>query len=135
MNRNTVSGDQAIEARLRSALRAEADRCAAGEPPRLAAACAAIPRSAPRAAVPHFRAAWIGTGAAVAAAAGIMIVFLPRTVPERPARVFEPVARAATPAEIARLHASVPKLPPVLRPPPPRRLVAVRLPPPGRKVP
>ena len=135
MNRNRVSGDGdlPIEERLRSALRAEADRCAAGEPPRLAAACAAIPRSPVRAPAPYRRAAWIAAGAAAAAAAAI--VLFPKPVPERPEWTGGPAVRTATPAEIERLHAAVPRLPPVLRPPPPRCLVAVRPPPPDRTSP
>lgn len=135
MNRYGISGDGdlLIEERLRSALRAEADRCAAGEPPRLADACAAIPRSPVRSIAPYRRAAWIAAGAA--AAAVVAVLLLPKPLPERPEWMAGPAVRPATPAEIERLHDALPKLPPVPRPPPPRRLVATRPPPPDRTSP
>jgi len=114
----------AIERRLREAMRAEADRCAADEPARLAARCAAIPTAA---AMPiRHRAAWFWA-AGLAAAAAMAVVLRPFAPPGPPAPVVRPVAVPATGAQLARLHASVPRPPPVLRPPP-----VVRPPPPSR---
>lgn len=114
----------AIEVHLREALRAEAEYCAAAEPRDLAARCAAIPRVA---ATPlRHRAAW-AWAAALAAAAVLVIVLRPLPPPTPPATDAYPLAVPATEAQLARLHASIPRPPPVIRPPPPPRLVVDRL--------
>lgn len=113
-----------VEGRLRAGLRAEAERCAAAEPARLVAACAAIPRT-PAPGVGR-RPLWI---AAAAAAAVCLITW--RVAPLRPDPAPPAViVRVATAADLARLYAARPHMPAVVRPPPPVRLVAVRPPPP-----
>ena len=114
----------AIEVRLREALRAEADRCAAAEPARLAARCTAIPRVA---ATPiRHRVAW-AWAAGLAAAAALAIVLHPLPPPAPPAPDAYPLAVPATEAQLARLHASIPHPPPVIHPPPPPRPIVSRL--------
>ncbi len=118
----------AIEVRLREALRAEADRCAAAEPAHLAARCAAIPAAADAPVRHRMPWAW---AAGLAAVATLAIVLCPAPPPDLPAPGAQPLAVPATEAQLARLHASIPRPPPVIRPPPPPRLTVVRLPPPG----
>ena len=114
----------AIEVRLREALRAEAERFADAEPRDLAARCAAIPRVA---ATPiRHRTAW-AWAAGLAAAAALVVVLRPLPPPAPPAPDAYPLAVPATEAQLARLHASIPRPPPVVRPPP-----VIRPPPPPR---
>lgn len=121
-----------IEDRLRAGLRAEAERCAAAEPARLAAACAAIPRATAPVPWNARRSVWIAAAAAVAA----LWVLTTRIVTPTTAPVpLEPVVRVATAADLARLHAARPHMPAVARPAARPRLVAVRPPPPVGSVP
>ncbi len=122
---------QSLEARLREALRAEADRCTAAEPRDLAARCAAI-TTTDTAPVRHHTAWALAAGLAAAATLAIVLHPLPPPVPSVPDA--QPLAAPATEAQLARLHASIPRPPPVIRPPPPTRLVITRLiPPPDLK--
>jgi hypothetical protein len=125
---------RAIEARLREALRAEADRCAATEPRDLATRCAAIPAAGP--APTGHRNAWAWAAGLAAAAAALVIALRPSAPPSAPpATDTHPLAVPATEAQLARLHASIPRPPPVIRPPQPPRLVVNRLAPPPHLTP
>lgn len=123
---------QSLEACLREALRAEADRCAAVEPRSLAARCAAI---ATTDATPvRHRNAWAwAAGLAAAATLAMILRPLPPPVPSVPDA--QPLAVPATEAQLARLHASVRRPPPVIPPPPLPRLVVNRLTPPPQHKP
>jgi type II secretory pathway component GspD/PulD (secretin) len=65
----------------------------------------------------------------------LQIVDIPDQPPVPSVPDAQPLAVPATEAQLARLHASIPRPPPVIRPPPPTRLVVNRLAPPPHLTP